>query len=273
MNRRACIVCETNAHTNYYCTVDEAEYVRCGQCGLMYVDKPEHHEDLYKAYTGGFWKELRRKIMAPVRRFPQVSHFEDSMERARQIFEFSSSFVGEKSGEQLEGQTDTGVYLDIGCNKGFLLATAVDLGWNVYGEELVPELTAPFCKTYKQFRDQIYNGRFQDVRHHFSENTFDLITAIDVIEHFEDPVTDIASVLEILKPGGVFVIQTPDAGCDQAKDLVEKWGALKPLEHLHLFDEGNLGTFVSRAGFVDYQVREPFEDADGNFVAVMKKPV
>lgn len=263
MSSRACVVCETSAHTQHYCTVDQADYVKCNQCGLVYVDKPEQAEHLYKAYSGGFWKELRRKLMAPVRRFPQVSHFEDSMERARQIFEFSSSFV--------EQQDETGVYLDIGCNKGFLLATAADIGWDVYGEELIPELTAPFCKTYSQFKHQVFNGRFQDVRHHFSHGMFDLITAIDVIEHFEDPVTDMAGILEILKPGGVFVIQTPDAGCKQAKEEKERWGALKPLEHLHLFDEGNLSTLVSKLGFREYQMAEPFEDADGNFVAVMKK--
>ncbi len=101
---------------------------------------------------------------------------------------------------------------------------------------------------------------------------FDLITAIDVVEHFEDPLTDFTGIFEILKPGGTFVIQTPEAACEKALELKEKWGGLKPLEHLHIFTSENLETYAKDFGFEDYQSFEPFEEADGNFVAVMKKP-
>ena len=95
-----------------------------------------------------------------------------------------------------------GIYLDVGCNKGFMLSVAIDRGWDVYGAEIVPELTIPFGNPYKQFRDHVFAGRFCDVRPYFSDDKFDLITAIDVIEHFEDLDTDFQGISEILKPGG-----------------------------------------------------------------------
>lgn len=248
-----------------YCTVDGYDYLRCNRCGLIYIDHLGQTEKLYTAYSGGLLKSLRRRLMAPFRQFSQARHFEESMARAHKIFTFAACHAAPAAEAQRK-------YLDIGCNKGFLLATAIEQGWDVYGEELVPELTAPFCNTYKQYRDHIHNGRFADVRPDFQDNMFDLITAIDVIEHFEDVISDMEGIFEILKPGGAFVIQTPDAACEQAGRLGGEWGALKPLEHLHLFSADNLKSFAEQIGFVEYQPFEAFEEADGNFVAVMKKP-
>lgn len=263
MGKRDCVVCKSGAQVEEYCSVDGYDYLRCNQCGLVYIDRLEQTEKLYTAYSGGILKSLRRKLMAPFRKFSQVRHFDESMVRARKIFTFAASHAAAAEGQRK--------YLDIGCNKGFLLATGIEQGWDVYGEELVPELTVPFCNSYRQYCDHIHNGRFADVRPDFEDNMFDLITAVDVIEHFEDVLSDMEGIFEILKPGGAFVIQTPDVACEQAGRLKGEWGALKPLEHLHLFSAASLKTLVERIGFVDYQAFAAFEEADGNFVAVMRK--
>ncbi|MFC1747699.1 class I SAM-dependent methyltransferase [Pseudomonadota bacterium] len=261
MSFRDCVVCETNSHTQHYCEVDGYEYVECGQCGLVYIDKLEKTENIYKAYSGGGLKSLRRRLMSPFRKFHQDRSFDYSVERAQRIFSYAA------------GRVDTrGKYLDIGCNKCYLLAQGLDKGWDVYGCELVPELTAPFLNTYKQCRSNVHQGRFMDMRPKFTNDTFELITAIDVIEHFEDVVTDLRGIYEILKPGGAFVIQTPDIACEEAKRLKGKWGALKPLEHLHLFDLQNLTTMAKKVGFSGVEgTDEIFEEADGNFVAILRK--
>lgn len=258
---RECVVCQTNAHAESHCQIDGYDYLRCNQCGLVYIDKLEKTENIYKAYSGGGLKSLRRRMMAPFRKFHHDRSFEYSVNRAAGIFSFASSQT-----------TQVGKYLDIGCNKCYLLAQGLEKGWDVYGCELVPELTAPFLNTYKQCRSHVHQGRFMDMRPQFTNDTFDLITAIDVIEHFEDVITDLNGVLEILKPGGAFVIQTPDVDCSQAKQTGCEWGALKPLEHLHLFNLENLTVLAKRIGFSEViGVDEVFEEADGNFVAILKK--
>ena len=103
------------------------------------------------------------------------------------------------------------------------------------------------------------------------DKQFELITAIDVIEHFPDPVSDIQNVYSLLKPGGVFIIQTPDTRSEQMKTDQCQWLALKPDEHLHLFDADNLKILSDKIGFSEYSAYEPFEEADGNFVALMRK--
>lgn len=261
MALRDCVVCKTSQHATHYCQVDGYDYLRCNQCGLIYIDQLEKTENIYHAYSGGGVKSLRRRLIAPFRKHHHDGGYHDSVIRAKKIFSFAA-----------EQSSVIGKYLDVGCNKCYLLMQGLEKGWDVYGCELVPELTAPFLNSHPQCRNHVHQGRFMDTRPQFDNETFDLITAIDVIEHFEDVVTDLNGILEVLKPGGAFVIQTPDVACEQAKKLGGEWGALKPLEHLHLFDIDNLTTLAKRIGFSEVSgIDEPFEDADGNFVAILRK--
>jgi SAM-dependent methyltransferase len=100
---------------------------------------------------------------------------------------------------------------------------------------------------------------------------FNAITAIDVIEHFEDPMRETAQIYRILKPGGVLLLQTPDTENPKARELKEKWGALKPREHLHLFNRRNLRRFAEKLGFKQADYFEAFDTEDGNLVAVLRK--
>ena len=260
---RACFICESNARVEKYHEVSGHDYMRCSQCGLIFVDRVESPEKLYKSYDGGSAKSLRRKLVAHLRGFTMVKNFQRSMDRATHIFKFIASNISNHRHQP--------ALLDIGCNKGFLLAAAIAHDWNVYGVEIVPELLIPFRKRFKQFADQVFSGRFIDAQEHLNDNAFDAITAIDVIEHFESPEHDIAIIFRKLKTGGIFIAQTPDGGCEQARAEQARWGALKPLEHLHIFNRANLEKFAKKLGFREIAFFDPFEHADGNLVAVMKK--
>jgi len=261
---RDCIVCKTAKNSKQYCHLDDQDYLRCNDCGLIYVDKILNTEKLYKAYSGDFFKSFRRKLFSPFRKFHQYRNFTTGMMRARQIIDFTA--------EQITTSPKGVEYLDIGCNRGYLLGVAQEWGWNPYGVELVPELMAPFLNTFPQFKSQVFSERFEDTRKKYlREDMFDVITGIDVVEHFEEVVDDIAGIYAVLKPGGVVIFQTPDADCQQAYDRKCDWGALKPLEHLHLFTVNGLEKLALSVGFSDCHVNKEFEEADGNFVVVLRK--
>jgi len=260
---RSCFICDTSINVKHYARVEAQDYVRCSRCGLIFVDDIKPPDKLYHAYDGGMLKAWRRKLVAPLRGFTQVRNFDKSMTRANRIFDFVAA--------QNKTLPPNPAWLDIGCNKGFLLAAAVARGWQVYGVELVPELMRPFQRKFKRFADNIFAQRFIDVQTQFNDNTVDVISAIDVIEHFEDPRRDMSGIYRILKPGGLLVAQTPDGAAPQAGALKERWGALKPLEHLHLFNSNNLEIFAKQLGFTEIEFFPPFDEADGNLVAVLRK--
>ncbi len=260
---RSCFICASAALVTNYHAVAGYDYLRCSQCGLIFVDKVESNQKLYKSYHGGALKSWRRKLVAHVRGFTMVRNFQRSMTRAQLVFKFVAAAIA--------GAKDQPKLLDIGCNKGFLLAAALAHDWNVYGVEIVPELITPFRRKFKRFAHQVFPGRFIEAQRHFTANMFDAITAIDVIEHFEAPAEDVAIIYRILKPNGILVVQTPDGGCEQARTEKGNWGALKPLEHLHIFDHKSLKLFAQKLGFRAIDFSPPFEHADGNMVAVMRK--
>ena len=259
---RPCVVCNNSTSITHYCHLDNLDYVRCNTCGLIYVDKYAVDQDMYKAYTGGGLKSLRRKLMAPLRKMHHIKGYKHFSARANEIFSFANRFAAAASKK---------TYLDIGCNKGFLLAEAARMDYDVHGVELVTELVRPFCNTFPAFSSQVYSDKFSKVARNFSDGFFSLITAIDVVEHFEDPLQDMQNICRILDDRGAFVIQTPDINCQQAKELGCNWGALKPLEHLNLFGAENFTSFARHAGFSQVEIFPAFEEADGNFVAVLKK--
>lgn len=259
---RPCIICHEQKNISHYCSFEKLEYVRCDSCGLIYVDNFADNKDMYKAYTGGNLKSLRRKLFAPFRKMGSIKGYAHFLQRARGIFSFAKQHI--KQGQDKK-------FLDIGCNKGFLLAAGIEEQYDVYGVELVTELVRPFCNTHPDYSQHVYSDKFCDVARRFSDGYFDLITAIDVVEHFEDPLSDLREVYRILKDDGAFIIQTPDVDCEQARTLGCNWGALKPLEHLHLFGGKNFVKFAEQAGFSKISIHDAFEEADGNFVALLKK--
>ena len=237
-------------------------YKSCTNCGLIYVPNIASKKKLYKSYDGGLLKSFRRKILSRFRNFDSFGNFSNFIKKADKITAIVDKNIDKKKQLKL---------LDIGCNKGFLLHSALQKNWDAYGVELVPELLIPFKKKYTEMENKIFIGGFEDVYKNFEDNYFDVVTAIDVIEHFEDPRESLKNIYNVLSPGGIFVIQTPDSQSDNAKQAGPKWGALKPLEHLFLFNKENYSTLANDVGFSEIKFFKPFEEADGNFVAISKK--
>jgi SAM-dependent methyltransferase len=243
--------------------MDSGDYFRCPGCGLVFVGTVQSGEKLYRSYDGGFWKSLRRKIFMPFRSFTGARHFRRSTERAGGIFGLVLSHAALGNAKP--------AFLDIGCNKGFLLAAAISHSWDAWGVELVPELTIPFKKEFPACAGNIFSQGFSQAQEKIRDGMFDAVSAIDVIEHFEDPRRDMGNIFRILRPGGILVVQTPDTEAPLAKTLGGNWGALKPLEHLHLFNRKNLAVFAGEIGFKKIEFFEAFDTEDGNLVAVLGK--
>jgi len=120
--------------------------------------------------------------------------------------------------------------LDIGCATGRLMELLKEKGADeVEGIEV--SAYAASLAGGKGFK--VHQG---DIMALDTESGFDIITAFDVIEHVPDLRAFFARACDLLKPDGVFIFMTPDAGSKDALSQKESWyGFNSSLEHIYYF--------------------------------------
>lgn len=142
-----------------------------------------------------------------------------------------------------------GRLLDVGGGEG-RFAASVRRRWGC--EAHVAELSPVAAASARAVVDRVWEG---DFFHLPIDTRFDCITALDVIEHFADPLAVLSRVHALLEPGGSFVSSIPNLGhWSVIADLLEgRWDYL-PVgiachSHLRFFTRRTIADFWSRAGF------------------------
>jgi 2-polyprenyl-3-methyl-5-hydroxy-6-metoxy-1,4-benzoquinol methylase len=106
--------------------------------------------------------------------------------------------------DALEAHRRGGRLLDIGCGTGLFLAVARRRGWEPFGVDDCAEATA---HARQAFGLEVWDGDFRDFA---AGERFDAITMWDIIEHAREPVELLSAAREVLAPGGVIGISTPN---------------------------------------------------------------
>lgn len=134
-----------------------------------------------------------------------------------------------------------GTLLDIGGGIGLLCAAANDVGFAATGIE-------PSVWAVDQARArgvQMHAGYFpHDLS---SDERFDVITAVDVIEHVPNPVAFLSAARQRLSATGVLVVVTPDIGSLIARLMRARWWGLRP-GHIGYFDIRTMDLAMRNAG-------------------------
>ena len=94
--------------------------------------------------------------------------------------------------------------LDIGCGSGLMLNALEEVG-QTFGMDMSDEAIS--------FSREIFNGRVEKGslpdQLPYQDNFFNLITALDVIEHINNDVDSISAIRSLLVPGGKAVFTVP----------------------------------------------------------------
>lgn len=109
----------------------------------------------------------------------------------------------------------------------------------------------------------------------FSDESFDVAAAAAVIEHVPNPVKMINEVKRVLRPGGIFILTTPDPFWERLAALV---GHLEKGQHQTVMNLKQLSGLVSGCGFTVLKTQKfmlspvgmPFEFAVEKIIRIFK---
>ncbi|MCX7855697.1 MAG: class I SAM-dependent methyltransferase [Anaerolineae bacterium] len=229
MNKGVCPVCGT-AESMPVIALRQYWYIRCCACRTVYVDPmPSAAEAAayyqHPAYFAGDEEAGYRDYAAMHKAL--APHFRRRLRVLARWF------------------PQRGCLLDVGCADGYFLEMAWADGWKVAGVEI----SEPMAKETADRLGVPVVTSLDDL-----SETYDAVTLWEVVEHFPDPVGELQQLVGFLRPGGVLMLSTPNAGHWQALREPEAWNAYRPPAHLVLFTAGSLKFALEKAGFSSVRI-------------------
>lgn len=134
-------------------------------------------------------------------------------------------------------------YLDIGCGVGHSVELATELGMDAVGLET----SRVAIETARRGGRKVYHpGEWS------SQQTFDLVSLFETLEHVTDPNEMIRQARALLAPGGVLIITVPNVQCWEIQLLKDRclhvFGGSEQVGHINLFSPDGLRQLFARHG-------------------------
>jgi 2-polyprenyl-3-methyl-5-hydroxy-6-metoxy-1,4-benzoquinol methylase len=149
----------------------------------------------------------------------------------------------------IEKHRSGGAILDMGCSSGNFLRSLSRDRWKPYGIEIN---TATAERAGNEAGAEVFNGDVLDAE--YPPDTFDVVTAFDVLEHMYQPVEVLKKVKTWLKPDGIVFLQVPNILSWEARFFGSYWFGLDVPRHLFHFSPKSLKTIGRTLGFGDLSV-------------------
>lgn len=196
------------------------ELVRCRACGTLHTAHTPQSESL-QAFYDGYYADANLDT-------PAFLH--------TRLDEIVRGFAAHRR----EGRL-----LDVGFGAGALLDAARRAGWTASGTEISE--TALVSAAARGL--DVSRGTLEEVR--YPSGTFDVVTAVELLEHVLDPLALLIEIRRVLRPGGMLWATTPHGRGISARLLGIRWSVVAPPEHMQLFSIRGMHALLRRAGYRD----------------------
>ncbi len=201
--------------------------VRCRRCRLVYVGRRRAD------FTFAGVDEGRSCALAG--RVAELGLVRQGIEEAERPLRIEAD---RERLARLRGHAARGRLLDVGCATGTFLQVAGDV-FDAVGVE-------PDPGTSEQARGaglSVRTGTVEDAAR--PVDGFDAVTLFHVIEHLDSPRRMLRRVHDLLRPGGVVMIETPTVDCVWFRLAPGRWRQLIP-DHYYFFSAATLAALLRR---------------------------
>ena len=140
-----------------------------------------------------------------------------------------------------ERSATPGAYFELGVGKGLLFGRFRADGWSCAGVE--PGAWAGLCSG-SSADEELYRS-LADVP---SDRAFDVVIALDVLEHVRDPAAMLRRLRELARPGARVYLAFPNCESFRARLAGARWRMVRPLGHVHFFSRASVEALVKSSG-------------------------
>ena len=207
---------------------DSFEYRQCPACGYAFVSNP--WLDYAAVYTEEYY---RGEGADPLVDYTfELDHPADTIRR----YEWRGILKAVGSLVPVTARTR---WLDFGCGNGGLVRYCREqAGCDIVGfdEGWIRDRAAARGIPY-----------LTETEVDAAAGTFDVVTAVEVIEHVTDPLSFLRRVRTLLKPEGLFFLTTGNA--EVFRDRLLQWSYTLPEIHVSYFEPRTLDLAMAAAGF------------------------
>jgi spore maturation protein CgeB len=214
----------------------QSNFEKCTDCCLVLLNPCPTEGYLSRFYNDVYFSAEHRKSMGWS---PQIDVVKpENFYRYQKRMDFVEKYVPE------ELSYPRGRLLDVGCSTGGFLVEASLRYWEVTGIE-ISEKAANVGR--EKYGLKVVTGVLGDTS--FDSGCFDVVSAWDVIEHVASPEGFMANVQRVLKPGGLFILNTPNVNSADAMHAGVNWRHLDAPLHPVLYDYMTIRFLLKKYGF------------------------
>jgi 2-polyprenyl-3-methyl-5-hydroxy-6-metoxy-1,4-benzoquinol methylase len=225
MKINPCFICGEKDDYSTVCEIDSGnrKIMACG-CGHQFIYPPPTEEELGTIYREDYYESWG---------------VDDDFNKLFKLKLKTSEGLIKKTLKYLSPKGKR--HLDIGCAFGYMIEAALSAGYESEGLEISPAADEAVKLGYNVKKTMLKDAGYPD-------DHFDLITAVDVIEHIPEPIEWLYECHRILKKGGILLMVTPDCSSLPARIKKAMWPHYK-VEHLHYYTPETMKRLFISHGF------------------------
>ncbi len=197
------------------------KFYQCSNCKLIFIYPLITNQELLEFYTSYIGNEAA------------IKKIDKKLKRATRRI------------KSLMCKSKVNNFLEVGCNVGTAVEAARRLGLNSTGIEIDSVAVTVAKKQYPECK--FINISTEEHSEHLEK--YDLVFCTEVIEHIPKPNEFVEALYNLVTPGGLLFMTTPDAGHLRRTKKFIHWNEVKPPSHIFWYNKDSLKQLLQNKGF------------------------